>query len=115
MNSLRIVKNAEGVNGVMLSNQCVLMIEDSEAKIQGFTYQRYYMYNLEKNTKIEIAPNIPKLNIIKIHDINKHPQFIYFSNFDNREDGIVEIRIFRYSISEKICKKIYSIEDEFDK
>ncbi len=115
MNSLRIVKNAEGVNGVMLSNQCVLMIEDSEEKLLGFTYQRYYMYNLEKNTKIEIAPNIPKLNIIKITDINKHPKFIYFSNFDNRENGTVEIRIFRYSIEDKICKKIYSIEDDFEK
>lgn len=115
MNSLRIVKNAEGVNGVVLSNNCVLLIERSEAKLDGYSYERYYMYNLEKNTRVEIAPNIPKLNIIKISDISKHPEFVYFSNFDLKDDGNVEIRIFRYSIIEKNCKKIYSIIDDYEK
>lgn len=114
MNSLRIVKNAEGVNGVVLSNQCVLLIEETEEKLENYTYQKYFMYNLENNTKIELAPNIPKLNIVKIKDINRFSEFVYFSNFHLDEENI-EIRIFRYSIKEKNCKNIYTITDKFEK
>ena len=109
MNSLRIVKNAEGVNGVMLSNHCMLMVEDTDERYGEYIYQKYYMYDLEKNTKIEIAPNIPKLNIVKLTDIEKHPNYIYFSNINIGEENIIEIRLFRYSIETKICKKIHSI------
>ena len=115
MNSLRIVKNAEGVNGVTLSNQCVLLIENKEDKLMDFNYQSYYMYNLENNTKVEIAPNIPKLNIVEIRDINKCPEYVYFANFHYDEDGRIEIRIFRYSIKEKNCKNVYTIKDEYIK
>lgn len=114
MNSLRIVKNAEGVNGVVLSNQCVLLIEETEEKLENYTYQKYFMYNLENNTKVELAPNIPKLNIVKIKDINRFSEFVYFSNFHLDEENI-EIRIFRYSIKEKNCKNIYTITDKFEK
>lgn len=114
MNSLRIVKNAEGVNGVVLSNQCVLLIEETEEKFEDYTYQKYFMYNLETNTKVELAPNIPKLNIVKIKDINRFSEFVYFSNFHLDEENI-EIRIFRYSIKEKNCKNIYTITDKFEK
>lgn len=114
MNSLRIVKNAEGVNGVVLSNQCVLLIEETEEKLEDYTYQKYFMYNLETNTKVELAPNIPKLNIVKIKDINRFSEFVYFSNFHLDEENI-EIRIFRYSIKEKNCKNIYTITDKFEK
>ena len=88
MNSLRIVKNAEGVNGVVLSNQCVLLIEETEEKFEDYTYQKYFMYNLETNTKVELAPNIPKLNIVKIKDINRFSEFVYFSNFHLDEENI---------------------------
>lgn len=114
MNSLRIVKNAEGVNGVVLSNRCVLLIEKKEEKLDGFSYQKYFMYNLETNTKVEIAPNIPKLDIVEIKDINIFSEFVYFSNFCCNEEE-VEIRIFRYSIKEKNCKNIYTITDKFEK
>lgn len=115
MNSLRIVKNAEGVNGVMLNNHSMLMVEETEEQKDGYLFQKYYMYNIEKNTKIEIAPKIPKYNIIKISDIEKYPSYIYFSNYDIREDDTIEIRIFRYSLADNICKKIYSIEEEYEK
>ena len=114
MNSLRIVKNAEGVNGVVLSNQCVLLIEETEEKLEGYSYQKYFMYNLETNTKVEIAPNIPKLNIVKIKDINKFSEYVYFSFFFLDEEDI-EVRIFRYSIKEKNCKNIYAFTDKFEK
>lgn len=114
MNSLRIVRNAEGVNGVTLSNHSVLLVENKEDTWNGFNYQRYFMYNLESNTKTEIAPNIPKLNVIEIRDINRYPEYIYFSNFHCDGDDI-EIRIFRYSIQEKNCKNIYTIKDSLSK
>lgn len=115
MNSIRIVKNAEGVNGVVLSNQCVLQIEETDDKLLGYNYQKIFMYNLENNTKTEVAPNIPKLNIVKITDINKAPDYIYFSNFTCEDNENIEIRIFRYSLSENNCKSIYSINDELSK
>ena len=71
MNSLRIVKNAEGVNGPVLGNQCVLIVEETKEQFRGYNVLKYYMYNLDKNIKTEVAPSIAKHNIVNIIDINE--------------------------------------------
>ena len=114
MNSLRIVKNAEGVKGKVLSNQCVLIKEETAELYNGYNVLKYYMYNLDKNIKTEVAPTVAKHNIIEIIDINTHSKYIYFSNF-NTDGNNIEIRIHRYSIEEKTCKCIHTITDEMCK
>ena len=110
--NIRILKNTQEFNGVLLNNNKVLDTVYSKSQFNGVDLINYFIFDLENNTSAEILPEIRKYNLIEIIDASWNSKYIYFSDLTQNIDGKAEIRIIRYDYINKTNDVIYTFYEE---
>lgn len=108
--NIRILKNTQEFNGVLLKNNIVLETKFSKSQFNGINAVRYFLYDLETNSREEILPKIKKYNLLNIVDAAWDSKYIYFTNC-GVQFGNIRIKIFRYDYLSKQFDVIYSFVD----
>lgn len=112
--NIRIVKNSSGINGEVLRNGKVLEKVSDQSEYENINSLKYYIYNLENNTKVEILPKVKKYDLGSITNLNLNSKYIYFFNCMNLLNGKTEINIIRYDYEEDECSTIYMFIDDIN-
>ena len=115
--NINIINNAEGLNGKMLKNGCLLKIHEESSEFEGINLVKMTFYDLKKNARVELRPDIKKCNIIKIDDIQYNSNYIYFAGMIPVKDkcDIVKITIYRYDyVGSKLTDIVYEFEENLE-
>ena len=52
--NIHIIKNAEGLKGIMLKNGCIMQIHDEASDFDGIKLRKIFFYDLKKNESVEL-------------------------------------------------------------
>lgn len=112
--NIKILKNTQEFNGILLKNNNVLETKYSKSQFSGVNSVKYFLYNLDSNTREEILPKIKKFNIIKIIDASWDSRYIYFTNGIPNDREKIEINIIKYDYLTNEHEIIYSFVDDIN-
>ena len=86
--NMRIVKNSDGINGKVLGNGLFLEKEIRESEHENVKALKYYIYNLETNSKTEILPKVKKYDLGEVFNININSKYVYFFSHCRNQTGL---------------------------
>ncbi len=112
--NIRIVKNAENINSDIVINNKVILKETEVSEYDNINLVKYYIYNLESNSKTEILPRIKKYDLGIIKGLQVSTSYLYFFNCIPTENGKAEISVIRYNVDEDEYDTIYMFDDDLN-
>lgn len=110
--NIKIIKNTQEFNGVLLNDNIVLETKHSKSQYNGVNAVKYFLFDLENNRREEVLPKIKKFNLIDIIDASWNSKFIYFTNCVPQNHGKMEVNIIKYDYSSGEYDVMYSFYDD---
>ncbi len=111
--NIRIIKNAMPSLGKRFKGHYLLETAIIESDIEFFNKVKYYIYDIDTNTKEEIAAQINKYQAAIIHDMSIDSKNLYFTSCE-QIDNKIKIDLQRCDLETKKIDCIYSFEDEIE-
>jgi hypothetical protein len=110
--NLRLIKNAASVaDSEVLEQDIILEKRFHESRYPGVQIVSYYLFNVQKNTRYEILPEVQKLDLFKIQDTDIHKNYLYFIKYKSRNDMFTLIR---YDWRSREWEEVYAFEESID-
>jgi len=110
--NMRIVKNSDGINGKVLGNGLFLEKEIRESEHENVKALKYYIYNLETNSKTEILPKVKKYDLGEVFNININSKYVYFFSCMDLNYEKAEINVVRYDYENDESSTVYTFTDD---
>lgn len=110
--NIRIIKNADTFRGSILHNKKIFQIEEFPSDYEGIKVVKNYLYDVEHNRRIEIAPEIKKYDIFHIKKLDYNSEFIYFTTIEDDNTQNKKVKLIKYNIETTDKEVIYSMEDD---
>ncbi len=111
--NIRIIKNAYNLSGKIYSGRFILEKEFETSEYDGVNILRFYLYDSEKNIKEELLPLTKKYDILKVNDLNKNSDFLFFTTItgeENIKDKTITLN--KYNISSSEITEVYKFKDD---
>ena len=107
---IKIVKNSSVNNGKYLKAGYVLEEITGKSHYEDISTTRLFLYNINENTKTEIAPKLVKYVLGDVCNVSKNSDCIYFVTASVKEDDVYDACIVRYNYIDNVTEPIYSFE-----
>lgn len=112
--NIKILKNSQGFDGIILNHRKVLEIKSQKSQYSGIDLVKYYLFDLETNEKEEVLPRIKKYNVIQIEDSIWESEFLIFSAIIPLEKNKVQIQIIKYYYLTEEFENIFSFTENIN-
>lgn len=114
---IRIIPNKTDMDCRTLDEEWLLLIDREKITtnigtgIVPFSRIYYYTYNVKRNVREEILPDVSKYEVAKFSFAEKNCPFLYFFtiNFDHYPNAT--FTLFRYNAKDMTCSEVYRYED----
>lgn len=110
--NIRIIKNAHNLKGNVYSGRFILEKEFEPSGYEGINLVRYYLYDVEKNQKTELLSDRKKYDILKIKNLDKKNNMLYFTSISEEPSEKKDITLYRYDINNNKLNVIYKYNDD---
>ncbi|MBE5926799.1 MAG: hypothetical protein E7270_07535, partial [Lachnospiraceae bacterium] len=94
---IKIVNNSSIKDGKYLKDGYVLETVFSQSVYEDIPSARMYLYNINENTKTEIAPKLPKYVFGEVYNVSINTDYIYFVTASQKDNNIYDACIVRYN------------------
>lgn len=112
--NIRIVKNAENINSDIILGDNVILKETEASEYENISTVKYYIYDLESNSKEEILPRIKKYDLGIIKGLQTSVNYLYFFNCIPYDDEKVEVSVIRYDVDTAEYDTIYMFNESIN-
>ena len=112
--NIRIIKNAEDVNGSRYNEKYILLKEYEPSEFEGINIIHYFLYEAAKNIKYEVLPEIKKYDVFKIRKLS-HSEDIYFSTISKGDTDERVITLSKYNVNTEEIVEVYNKTEEISK
>lgn len=109
---IKILKNCENYKNILLNNNLVLEMIETESEFDGIKKTKYIIFDTENNTRKEILPQINKHNLGIIKNVSINSNYIYFFNCSKIKGDKVQINLLRYNFINGNSENMFSFEDD---
>lgn len=112
---IKILKNKDYHNGRLLDDKLVLEMIEIKSQYENVNKVIYNIYDLEKNIKFEILPNIEKHMLGEIINVSLSSTYVYFFNlYDNEGSNKYSISLIRYNYKTTKMECVLTFEDNIE-
>lgn len=109
---IKILKNCENYKNILIGNNLVLEMVETESEFAGIRKIRYIIFDTENNTRKEMLPYIDKHNLGIIKNVSVSSDYIYFFNCSKIKGDKVHINLLRYNFITEQVESMFAFEDD---
>lgn len=111
---IHVIKNAPGVRYEPVTDGIVLQITEGKYTMGDMLSEKYELFSVNENRRVEIEPEIPKYQLWNIFNLCKPENYIYFTSCNLKDRGRIEVSLYRHSWERKKSERIYAAVEELN-
>ncbi|MBE5939827.1 MAG: hypothetical protein E7266_05455 [Lachnospiraceae bacterium] len=109
--NIQIIKNADKINTDIVIDNKIIVKETEPSEYENINLLRFYIYNLENNSKTEILPRLRKYDLGTAKSLQVNSKCLFFFNCIPLDDTRTEISVIKYDVAEDEFDTIYMFND----